>query len=142
MNALFSQSTGTSRISLSVTNYSELIQCQELASTYKNDLVADELVSELSQFHHYVVIRILPVWLRHWEQLSSMCCWYDSSGLAASNAMNPVIGPSAETVVAHLDAAPGATVLDAARVRVAVRAGANGASSLVATAGAMFRQKW
>ena len=33
----------------------ELIRakCQALASTYKNDLVADELVSQLSQFRHY-----------------------------------------------------------------------------------------
>jgi len=28
-------------------------KCQALASTYKKDLVADELVSELSKFHHY-----------------------------------------------------------------------------------------
>jgi len=28
-------------------------KCQALASTYKNDIFADELVSELSQFHHY-----------------------------------------------------------------------------------------
>jgi len=28
-------------------------KCKALALTYKDDLVADDLVSELSQFHHY-----------------------------------------------------------------------------------------
>ena len=37
-----------------LTPSNELIRakCQALASTYKNDIVADELVSELSQFRH------------------------------------------------------------------------------------------